>query len=65
MTKSNAPMGAVEGTHIMEKDISKVGCVSTRMKPCDLEKQFEGSVEQVINPFKSMISHGNLVGFFP
>lgn len=34
----------------MKEEIATVGCVSTRMKPCDLEKHFEGGAQQAINP---------------
>jgi len=61
--QKNAPTLAMEGTQNLEKDINKVGCVSMRMKPCDLEKHFEWNAQHFLNPSQSIISHGNLVGF--
>jgi hypothetical protein len=49
-TKNNALTIVVEGTQTMEEEIAKVGCVATKMKPCDLEKYFEGNAQQAINP---------------
>jgi hypothetical protein len=62
MTKINALTNVVENTKDKEVKVAKVPCTPTRMKPCDLDKTFEGSAFRVINNHEFTINHKNLAG---
>jgi hypothetical protein len=63
MTKINALTNVVENTKDKEVKVAKVPCMPTRVKPCELDKTFEGSAFHVVNNHESMVNHKNLVGF--
>jgi hypothetical protein len=62
-TKINALTNVVENTKDKEVKVAKVPCMPTRMKPCDLDKTFEGSAFCVVNNHESMVNHKKMVGF--
>jgi hypothetical protein len=63
MTKINAPTKVVEKTKNKEVKVAKVPNMPSRMKPCDLDKTFEGSALLAINNHEFMVIDENLVGF--
>jgi hypothetical protein len=63
MMKTNSFTNVLENTKDKDVKVAKVPCTPTRMKPCDLDKTFEGSAFCVVNNHESMVNHKNLVGF--
>jgi hypothetical protein len=63
MMKTNSFTNVLENTKDKDVKVAKVPCMPTRMKPCDLDKTFEGSAFCVVNNHESMVNHKNLVDF--
>ncbi len=57
--ENNAPTIIVEGTK--NEELVNVHVTTTRMKPIDLDKSFEGGTLPIVNKHKFVTNHGYLM----